>query len=76
MLRNSRSSRAASSLVTAERSSATPAAPAGESHTVTKVRTSRSPAPSIPPATACGTNSAGFIGKLTVAANSFSLVPK
>ena len=59
---NSRSSRAVHSLLTAERSSAAAAPPAGESQTLSTVRTSRSPSRPRSPASACGMISAGSIG--------------
>ena len=76
VVRNSRSSRAVHSLLTAERSSATPAVPAGESQTPRKVRTSRSPMPSAAPASTFGTSSPGSIGEFIAARKSWSLLPK
>ena len=76
MTTNSRSSRAVHSLLIADRNIATAAVPAGESHTVSAIRTSRSPACSRGPASACGISSPGLIGAFMAARNSFSLVPK
>ena len=67
---NSRSIAAICSLLTALRSRATAAAPAGESQTDSMVATSRSPTPSRPPARIAEITSAGSSGACSAARNS------